>query len=285
MAEGVAEVEQRAATRLALVLGDDARLQLAAAPDRMDQRAPLAREDLFHIGLEPVDERGIEGKAMLDHLGQAGAQLTVGQRVQGSDVRDHGARLVKGADHVLAQGVIDGGLAADRRIHLSKQRGGYLDEWHATLVDRGGKAREVANHAAAQGNDQRVAAAASLQQIIEQAVEGLPALGLFAIGDDDLGNARAVHCTPHSLEIDGRNPLVGHDRRGAARQVRAIELGCIENAGADVDRVGAAAEGYAERFHAVPSCSSRPRASTWTLWRAVSTTRSAISRYRGSRSR
>jgi hypothetical protein len=56
---------------------------------------------------------------------------------------------VEGADHVLAQRVVDRRLAADRRIDLRQERRRYLQEGHPALVDRGGKAREIADHSAA----------------------------------------------------------------------------------------------------------------------------------------
>ena len=164
VAEGVAEIEQRALARLALVGGDDARLQLAAAPHGVGEGRAIARQQLLDVGFEPVDERSVEREAVLDHLGQARAQLAVGQRVEGRHVRDHRARLVEGADHVLAERVVDRGLAADRGVDLREQRGRHLDERHAALVDGGGEPRQVADHAAAQRDDQRVAPAARLEQ-------------------------------------------------------------------------------------------------------------------------
>jgi len=75
---------------------------------------------------------------MLDHFGESRAQLALGQRIEGRDRRDHCARLVKGAEHVLALDMVDGGLAADRGVHLRKERGRHLQQGHAALVNRGG---------------------------------------------------------------------------------------------------------------------------------------------------
>ena len=104
---------------------------------------------------------------MLDHFGKPGAQLPVGQRIEGRHVGDHCEGLVEGADHVLAPRVVDRGLAAHRGIDLREQRGRNLHERHAALVDRRGEAGEVAHHAAAEGDDQGVAAAARRKQRIE----------------------------------------------------------------------------------------------------------------------
>jgi hypothetical protein len=48
-------------------------------------------------------------------------------------------------------------LAADRAVDLGQQRGGNLDEVDTSTDDRGGKADEVTDHAAAKG-DHRVGA-------------------------------------------------------------------------------------------------------------------------------
>src|SRR5215475_3896000 len=54
------------------------------------------------------------------------------------------------ADEVLAVAGIDCGLAADRGIDLRKQRGGYLHIVETAAHNRGGKAGEVADDAAAE---------------------------------------------------------------------------------------------------------------------------------------
>ena len=59
---------------------------------------------------------------------------------QGIRVCDYGAGLVEGANHVLAQGVIDTGLTTDRRIHLGEQSGRDLNEGNASLIASRGKA-------------------------------------------------------------------------------------------------------------------------------------------------
>ncbi len=126
MAEGVAKIEQRALARFALVGDDDSRLKLATAPHRMDQGTALPCQQLFDVLLQPFDKRQVQGQPVLDHLGQPGAQLAVGQRVEGRHVRDHRARLMEGADHVLAARMVDRGLAADRRVDLGEERGRNL---------------------------------------------------------------------------------------------------------------------------------------------------------------
>ena len=128
---------------------------------------------------------------MLDHFGESRAQLALGQRIERRDVGDHRARLVKGAEHVLALDMVDGGLAADRGVHLRKQRGRHLQQGHAALVDRGGKPGQIADHPAAERDDERIAAAARCQQRVEHALQARPALRLLAVVHNDLGHLRA----------------------------------------------------------------------------------------------
>src|SRR5262249_26208673 len=54
------------------------------------------------------------------------------------------------ADEVLAVAGIDCRLAADRGIDLRKQRGGYLHIVETAAHNRGGKAGEIADDAAAE---------------------------------------------------------------------------------------------------------------------------------------
>ena len=89
--------------------------------------------------------------------GDARGQLPVGQRVERVGVDQHAARLVERANHVLAQRVVDAGLAAHRGVDLGHDGGGHLDEVHAALVGRRRKASHVAYHAAAQRDERRVA--------------------------------------------------------------------------------------------------------------------------------
>ena len=187
---------------------------------------------------------------------------------------------MEGADHVLAARVIDRGLAADRRVDLREQRGRDLQERDAALIDGGGKACEVAHDPAAQGDEQRVAPAACREQGVEDAFQHLPALGLFAIRNRHVNDARAslLQTPGNFFQIEPCDDVIRDDRRATAAQIGPVELRALEQPGADVDRVRALAEGYAERFHCSSSRSTSSRTRNCTLWAPVSTTRSATLR-------
>ena len=71
---------------------------------------------------------------------------------------------MKGADQVLAERVVDADLAADRAVHLRQQRRRHVHERDAAQEGRGGKARGVADDAAADGDDGAAAIGAGANQ-------------------------------------------------------------------------------------------------------------------------
>ena len=120
-------------------------------------RARAAGENVGVVGLEPGEKRLVAEHAVFGDLGVAGAELARRQRVEHGGIGHHQYRLVKRAEQILAVRRIDPGLAADRGIDLRQQRGRHLHEIDAAAQDRGGKAGEIADHAAAERDDQIVA--------------------------------------------------------------------------------------------------------------------------------
>jgi hypothetical protein len=90
-------------------------------------------------------------------------------------------RLVERADHVLAERMIDARLAADRRIDLRQQRRGHLDERHAAHVAGGRETGHVADHAAAECDQRRLAIGTLGEQPVEDQVERFPVLVGLAV--------------------------------------------------------------------------------------------------------
>ena len=153
----------------------------------------------------------VADRAVLDHLGEARGELAVGQRAQAVGVDQHGARLVERADHVLAERMVDAGLAADRRVDLREQRRRHLHERHAALVDRGGEAGEVADDAAAQRDQRRRALGPQLEEARQDVVQRRPGLVRLAVRDEDrlAGDARRGEA-----RAQRREPVRGDDRIG-----------------------------------------------------------------------
>ena len=146
---------------------------------------------------------------VLHHLGIAGAELALRQRVEQRGVGDHQDRLIERADQVLALAGVDRGLAADRGIDLRQQRGRNLHVIDAAAHHRRGKAREIADHAAAErdheiaaldpGGDQRIAdAARSMRKLLL-----LSPAGTLIGGDGDAGGRQRRLRPPRD---DGARP-------------------------------------------------------------------------------
>ncbi len=166
---------------------------------------------------------------------------------------------MKSADHVFSERVIDRGLAADRRIHLCEQRGRDLNKGHAALIGGGGESRQVPDDPTPQCDERGITRAPLLKQRIEDPIQGAPVLVLLAVGNDDTDHLDALtgQHSGNALEIERRHGGVGDDGHFPLRKERSDQVGPIEKPGADVNRIGALPERYAESLHA-----SSNRAST-----------------------
>src|SRR4051812_8664222 len=81
--------------------------------------------------------------------------------------------------------MIDRRLAANRRVHLRKQRGGYLYVRNSAHEASCRETRHVANHTPAECVQRGPAIAAALQERIEHSVQRGPVLVGLAVGKLD----------------------------------------------------------------------------------------------------
>ena len=162
--------------------------------------------------------------------------------MQGGGVGDDGLGLVKRANHVLAKRVVDAGFAAHGGIDLAEQGGGDLDEGDAALVGGGGKAGQIADYAAAEGEDGGTAVGMVLQQAGVDLLEGFAVFVLFAVGQNDVANVDAellAGCFDGG-KIKRGNGLIADDG-GFAADMRTDEFGqVVEQAGTNMDGVAVA---------------------------------------------
>ena len=114
----------------------------------------VAPQQLGQVTLQALEKRGVVNDAVFDDLGEAGAKLAPGQAGQRIQIAQHQARLVEGADEVLAGLQVHAHLAADGAVHLRQQRRGHLHERDAAQIGSGHEARQVAHHAAAERDDE-----------------------------------------------------------------------------------------------------------------------------------
>jgi len=158
----VAEVQDAAQAALLLVLADDGRLDLARARDHVDSGLALKCEHRVRMLLEVGEEVRIVDDAVLDDLAEPRRDLALRQRFHHGEVHEDALGLVERADEVLAERVVDGHLAADARVDLRQKARRQLHERHAAHVRRRDEAREVADDAAAEREDRRLAVEAEL---------------------------------------------------------------------------------------------------------------------------
>jgi hypothetical protein len=251
VAEGVAEIEDGAQPGLALVAADHARLDLAGTGHRVRERARIARKQRRQRALHRIQVGRVGDRAMLDHFGEPRGELALRQRRQAADVGKHQPRLVEGADHVLAQRMVDAGLAADRRVHLGQQRGGHLDEVDAPLVDGRRETGHVADHAAAQRHEDCAAVEAMFEQRIEDRVQRPPVLVRLAVGQRHLDDAVGVRLERRAQPgcVQRRHGDVADDRDLAAGDDRGQQVAPVEQALADGDGIAALGEGDDDFTH------------------------------------
>ena len=194
MAEGVAEIQERALAGLALVDRDDSGLGGAALQHRLAPRIGIAGDELRPRLLQPFEEGAVADEPVFHHLGIAGEQLAPRQGGERVDIGQHQHRLMKGADQVLAVLAVDRGLAADRAVDLRQQRGRHLHVIEAAQQGRGGKAGEIADDAAAQRDERRAALDAERQHVLAQLREMREILGLPRRAAGRSRDARSSPC-------------------------------------------------------------------------------------------
>ena len=208
-------------------------------------RAAPPCENIGVVGFQPREKRLVAEHAVFGDFGIAGAELARRQGVEHRGVRDHQDRLVERADQIFSMRRVDAGLAADGGIHLRQQRGRHLHEIDAAAQDRGRKAREVADHAAAERDDEIVALDLRRDQLLADIFQALIAFRNLALVDDDprRGDAGVEQRRLGLAQPVCRNKLVGDDGRArAGPQRRDARAQRSQHAAADDDVIGAVAE-------------------------------------------
>lgn len=190
-------------------------------------------------------------QTVLDHFGQPRRQLAVRQRAQQRHIGQHQSGLIKRTNHVLAERMVDGGLAAYRGVHLRQQGGGNLDERCAALVAGGGKAGHVADNAAAQGDQGGLALGIGTQQRVENQIERLPVLVRFAIGQHDRHHLHALGLQRplQARQIERGNGGIGDDGRLWNGQGRQQQFDLVQQSVADMNGVAGVGQGQIEGNH------------------------------------
>ena len=244
MAEGMAEIEQRALALLGLVGDDDARLGGATCGDRIGPRR-TAGKDFAPAGLQEFKERPIADQAVLDHFRIARAELPLAQRVEAAGIGENEGRLMERPDEIFSVRRVDAGLAADARIDLRQERGRDLDEPHAASQRGCAEAGQIANDPAAERDHDVASFDARRDQRVGDAREfGIGLRRLAGRADDRCrGEPGFGEACLHPAEIERRDMSVGDDRTfGPGRDACDFQPSLVDHAAADDNRVGARAE-------------------------------------------
>ena len=139
-------------------------------------------------------------------------------------VDDDGRRRMECADEILAERVVHADLAADRAVHLRQQRRRHLHDGDAAEVRGRGKTGDVADHAAADGDDRADAVRAGANQRVVDLARPWPAACSARRRECRIGSSRrdpvqtvAVEA-PHRLARDHEAPGRHAGARRAARR-------------------------------------------------------------------
>ena len=110
MAEGVAEVKEGADALLFFVLLNDVCLHLAAVADSIGESGLLLLHNAGHGLFEPSEKINVAEQGVFDDFGKPRGKFTRRKGLQSGSIGNDGLGLVKRADHVFAEGMVDTGF-------------------------------------------------------------------------------------------------------------------------------------------------------------------------------
>ena len=178
---------------------------------------------------------------MFNCLGPAGGHLSIGEGLQGVQVRHDRPGLVECAHQVLPHAQVHGCLPPDGCVHHCRQGSGNLNEGHSPEEGGCHKAGQVSHHAAAKGDDGVAALTAMVRQPRIDGLRGGYALAGFPGGNDvTVGlHAGVVKGAFDPLAVGRGHVGVGDDehRAGEAQVPQALS-DVVEDAPIHKDRVG-----------------------------------------------
>ena len=121
------------------------------------------------------------------------ARSSAGGRVREEvGVGEDGLRMVEAADEIFSGGEVDAGLAADGGVDLGEEGGGDLHVADAAHVDGGEEAGDVADDAAAEGEEERVAVGSGAGELLGEGFDAGEALVALAAGEEEDGGCASV---------------------------------------------------------------------------------------------
>ena len=121
-------------------------------------------------------------------------------------------------DQIFASAAVNGGLATNAAVNLCQQTCRDLHEMAAALHDMGGKAGNIADHAAAQRDDMVAALDMSRKQPVDQPLQFGPVFRTLTCRQlmDFQSQPCTCHCRAETRKDMGCNVAVGHQQKSSA---------------------------------------------------------------------
>ncbi len=239
VAKGVSKVQEGPRARLSLVLRDHGGLQGHVPMDairgcrflKITETSDIALQKRHQISPLTPRRRGLDD-GMLDHFRPTGGEVPDGQRAEKLRIDNDQRWLIKSPDQILANLMVDAGLAADAAVHHGQQAGRDLDQ--SKTAETGGRDEpgEVSDHPASQRHDHVPTLHAAPQQPVIQIADDPQTLAALAGWNPPAADIESADDEPglNTLLMQSANPLVCHDQ-GAPRPRPALSCQTTDRAG------------------------------------------------------
>ena len=214
------QVELAAVARLMLVAFDNIGLDADRGGNSVRKQVGIGAQGLERDVFDPGEKIVVGDDGRLDDLGKPRTELPVGERAQHFGIADHEARLFEGSGHILVPVHIHAVLAAHAGIHLPQQGGRDESERQSAHVSRRGETRHVGHDAASDGEHERGAVRAQLDETPVDGFHGLQGLYAFARTDEHRvvrRQQRMVKAVDRSVGNDDHAPLRQHPGEDVGR--------------------------------------------------------------------
>ena len=246
MAERVPKVKDGAvAGRFSLVLLHNRRLELAAACHNMSHHVWRTLFQTVQAVFQIRKEFRIQDDSILDDFRQASPVFAIRQRPQHIRVDQNSAGLPESPNHVLAAGQVNSDFPADAAVDLCQERRGNLKERNSPCKRGRDESSQVADHAAANGQHDRFAIGAQVNQVLPHRFghrHRFARLTRFGNQNVDV-HVRLQQTVPHRLRVREFDMFVGDYDRILGVTPRPDKTTCTTQiAGSNFNIVGPFAE-------------------------------------------
>ena len=166
----MAQIEQRPFACFALITCHHLGFMRTGLMHRLRQQGFIPLHQPFGMLLQPAEEGLVTDQTVFNDFRHARRHFARRQGIQRIQIGQHQFGLIKRTNHVLAQRMVDSGLAAYRGIHLREQGGRHLNKGGPALIAGCGKTDQISNDAPAQRNERGATLAAVRQQGIKHRI-------------------------------------------------------------------------------------------------------------------